>query len=169
MSSKLVGQDKLIRRLKAIEDGRPVLRTIQLRAVAEAKKRVARKTSHTARTIMPGALTDSFTIVTASGAAPYLEFGTGKYGPKRKTYVIKAKPGKMLAFPAKGTKTRLSGRLRSSEIDKDTGRAKKGRLVFRHQVTHPGIKPQPFLVPAAKFALRTAGIEAIIVEWNRAA
>jgi hypothetical protein len=149
MSSKLIGQDKLIRRLRAIEDGRPVLRTIQLRAVAEAKKRVARKTGHTARTIAPGALTDSFTIVTAAGAAPYLEFGT-------KPHVIRPRTKAALSWTAN---RRLSGRARTAS----------GRRFFAKVVHHPGTKAQPFLVPGAIAAIHSVGIESIIKEWNEAA
>jgi hypothetical protein len=159
MSGTLVGKDKLLRRLNAIENGRPVLRTIQLRAVAEAKKRVPRATGHTARTIAPGALTSDFTIVTAAGAAAFLEFGTGLHGPRHKKYPIVPRKGSMLAWPKSGSGRRLSGRRRTSS----------GRLIFARKVMHPGIKPQPFLVPGAIEAIRSVGIESIINEWNRAA
>jgi hypothetical protein len=149
MSGTLVGQDKLIRRLNAIENGRPVLRTIQLRAVAEAKKRVPRATGHTARTIAPGALTSDFTIVTAAGAAAFLEFGT-------RPHVIRPRNKSVLSWSAN---RRLSGRARTAS----------GRRFFAKVVHHPGTKPQPFLVPGAIEAIRSVGIESIINEWNRAA
>jgi hypothetical protein len=149
MTASLRGQKDLQRRLNAIENGRPVLRTIQLRAVAEAKKRVARKTGHTARTIAPGALTDRFTIVSASGAAPYLEFGT-------RPHVIRPRRASALSWTAN---KRLSGRSRTAG----------GRRFFAKVVHHPGTKPQPFLVPGAVAAIRSVGIESIVTEWNRAA
>jgi hypothetical protein len=156
MSGTLVGQRQLLNRLRAIENGRPVLRTIQLRAVAESKKRVARATGHTARTIAPGALTDTFTIVQAAGAAQFLEFGTGLYGPRGKKYPIVPRNGSVLSWTAN---KRLSGR----------GRTAGGRRFFARRVMHPGIHPQPFLVPGAVEAIRSVGIESIVKEWNAAA
>ena len=150
MSSRLVGQEALRRRLRAIEDGRPVLQTIQLRAVAEAKKRVARKTGHTARTIAPGGSGPSFTIVQAAGAAPFLEFGT-------KPHVIVPRRARALAWPAAGS-ARLSGRTRTG-----------GRRIFARRVNHPGTRPQPFLVPAAVAAVRSVGLQPLIDAWDRAA
>jgi hypothetical protein len=159
MSSRLIGADKLRRRLRALETGRPILQTIQLRAVAEAKARVARKSGHTARTIAPGGIGDRFAIVQAAGAAVFLEGGTGKYGPRGSEYPITPKRRKMLACPASGSGRRLSGRARTNS----------GRMIFARAVMHPGIKPQPFLVPGAIAAIRSVGIESIVDAWNDAA
>lgn len=147
--SQLKGQDKLDRRLNAIKSGRPVLQTIQLRAVAEAKKRVKRKTGHTARTIAPGSLTDRFAIVQAAGAAVYLEFDT-------KPHTIKPRKKSVLSWTAN---KRLSGRARTAG----------GRRFFAKLVHHPGTKAQPFLIPAAIAAIRSVGINAIRQAWNKAA
>lgn len=149
MSGKLVGADKLKRRLRAIEQPRPLLREIQLRAVAEAKKRVPRATGHTARTIAPGSLTPSFTIVTASGAAVFLEFGT-------RPHVIRPRNKGALSWTSN---RRLSGRARTAS----------GRRFFAKVVHHPGTKPQPFLVPGAVVAIHAVGIQTIVQEWNKAA
>jgi hypothetical protein len=149
MSSRLIGGDALKRRLRAIEKPRPLLREIQLRAVAEAKKNVPRKTGHTARTIAPGALTDAFTIVTAAGAAPYLEFGT-------RPHTIRPRNRSALSWTAN---KRLSGRSRTAG----------GRRFFAKVVHHPGTKAQPFLVPGAIAAIHSVGIETIVREWNKAA
>lgn len=40
---------------------------------------------------------------------------------------------------------------------------------FARIVHHPGTAAQPFLVPAAKTALRLLGVRQIIERWNRAA
>lgn len=152
MSGSLKGQRELHRRLMAVKDGRPLLRTIQLKAVAEAKSRVARKTGHTARTIAPGGLTETFTIVTASGAAPFLEFGT-------RPHDITPRNKRVLSWPANASGRRLSGRARTNA----------GRRIFARKVRHPGTKPQPFLLPGAEAAVRSVGIQNIIKSWNEAA
>lgn len=149
--SELRGQGDLIRRLNAVKDGRPLLRTIQLRAVAEAKKRVARKTGHTARTIAPGGLTDKYTIVTAAGAAPFLEFDT-------KPHIIRPRRKKALAWAASPSGRRLSGRARTG-----------AKLRFAKVVRHPGTKKQPFLLPGAVAAVKSVGIESVVKAWNDAA
>jgi hypothetical protein len=42
-------------------------------------------------------------------------------------------------------------------------------MVFARRVNHPGTKPQPYLIPAAKAALGRFGLDKIIELWNRAA
>lgn len=150
MSARLIGQKQLNRRLDAIKDGRPILKTVQLKAVAEAKARVPRKTGHTARTISPGDSGPTFTIVQAAGAAPFLEFGT-------KPHDIRPRKASVLAWPAAGG-ARLSGR------------PKKGAAMrFARFVRHPGTRKQPFLVPAAVAAIKAVGLKPIIDAWNKAA
>jgi hypothetical protein len=119
--------------------------------VREAKQRVARATDHTARTIAPGDLTDTYTIVRAAGAAPFLEFGT-------KPHVIRPRNKKMLSWT---TGKRLSGRNR-------TGKG-AGSRIFAAKVNHPGTKAQPFLLPGAVEAVRQVGVQPIIKAWNDAA
>jgi hypothetical protein len=152
VSGKLVGADKLQRRLRAVREARPLLQTIQLRAVAEAKKLVPRKTGHTARTIRPGSLTDRFAIVEAAGAAVFLEGGT-------RPHIIRPKNKSVLSWPANASGRRLSGRARTNS----------GRRIFARVVHHPGTKAQPFLVPGAVAAVKSVGIEPIIKAWNEAA
>lgn len=151
MTVSITGTKALQRRLHAIQKNPPVLREIQIRAVREAKLRVARKTGHTARTIAPGDLTPTFAIVQAAGAAPFLEFGT-------RPHTIVPRSKKVLSW-TQGK--RLSGRNR-------TGRAAGGR-VFAKKVRHPGTRPQPFLLPAAVEAVKQVGIQPIIDAWNDAA
>jgi hypothetical protein len=152
MTSRLIGADKLRRRLDAIENGRPILQTIQLRAVAEAKSLVPRKTGHTARTIAPGGIGDRYAIVQAAGAAPFLEFGT-------RPHVIRPRKAGSLSWPADGSGRRLSGRARTNS----------GRRIFARVVHHPGTKAQPFLLPGAIAAVRSVGIKSVVDAWNDAA
>lgn len=152
MSGELVGKEKLDRRLNAIKKPKPVLRAIQLDAVAEAKRLVHRRTDHTARTIRPGGLTDSYAIVSAGGAAVFLEEGT-------RPHTIRPRNKSVLSWPASSSGRRLSGRARTNS----------GRRIFAKVVHHPGTKPAPFLVPGAIKALHNVGIRAIVKAWNEAA
>ena len=149
--STLEGQAALQRRLRAVADGRTLLQTVQLKAVAEAKRLHApnRKTGHTSRTIMPGGSGPGFTIVQAQGAAVFLEFGT-------KPHTIRPRKASVLSWTAN---KRLSGRARTNG----------GRRFFAKVVRHPGTKPQPFLVPGAIAALDAVGSKSIVDSWNRAA
>jgi hypothetical protein len=151
MSVTVKGGKALIRRLNAIQNGRPILKDIQVRAVREAKLRVARKTGHTARTIRPGSLTEAFAIVEAAGAAVFLEYDT-------KPHVIEPRNAKMLSWT---TGKRLSGRARSGKG--------AGQRIFAKRVHHPGTKAQPFLLPGAVEAVKQVGIAPIVKAWNDAA
>lgn len=151
------GIPQLQRRLEAISHGRPLLQDIQIRTVREAKIRVARATGNTGRTIRPGDLTDSFTIVEAGGAAVYLEFGT-------KPHRIPKAGNARRPMPLGGAR-RLSGRLRSGA--KPTG--VNGGPPFAWHVQHPGTKAQPFLLPGAVEAVKQVGVKPIVDAWNDAA
>lgn len=151
LGSRLDGQAALIRRLEAIQNARPLLEEIQVRTIAEAKERVARATGYTARSILPGDLTNKYTIVTVGGAGVFLEFGT-------RPHIIRPKYKKVLAWGASAGDRRLSGRPRTG-----------GAMRFASYVNHPGTKAQPFLVPGAKAALESVGIRPIIKAWNSAA
>lgn len=154
MSLTVAGIPGLRKRLHAIDkvSGRPLLRTIQLDATANAKRAVPVKTGNLRRTIRPGGLTETFTIVKATaGYAAYVELGT-------RPHVIRPKNGKVLAWPAKGS-ARLSGSTKRG-----------GSRIFARVVHHPGTKPQPFLVPGAQQAIEdNLGVKAIVAAWNKAA
>lgn len=159
MGVEFRGLSNLRRRLKAVGDGRAILGQLQTDTTYEAKKRVARKTGNTGRTIRPGYLTASEALVRANGAAPFLEYGT-------KPHVIRPKKGKALRFPAAGVGTTLGGRVRTGEVR----RLGAGAYVFAGEVKHPGTKPQPFLMPAAKAAAEKRGLRDTVIElWNKAA
>lgn len=150
--SRLEGLPALNRRLNAIGKNADLLRDIQLNAVAEATRTVPRRSSFLGRSIQPGSMGNDFAIVQATAPyAAYVELGT-------KPHVIRPRTKGMLSW-TEGK--RLSGRNR-------TGKG-AGRRFFAKVVHHPGTKAQPFLVPAARWALQKVGISKIIERWNRAA
>jgi hypothetical protein len=148
------GGRQLHNRLEALGNTRPMLQTVQLKAVAEAKRLHApnRKTGHTSRTIMPGAVTDTVAIIQAAGAAVFLEKGT-------KRHVIRPRNASTLAWPASGSGRRLSGRARTNS----------GRMIFAGSVNHPGSKPYSFLLPGAIKAVKDLGVAPLVKAWNEAA
>ncbi len=152
--SRLEGLPELNRRLNAISQGRDILRTVQIDAVAEAKRMVPRKTGNLGRTIGPGGLGNDFAIVHATAPyAAFVELGT-------KPHVIRPRSKRTLAWSTGGT--RLSGRPTASA-------RRSGAMRFARKVNHPGTKAKPYLVPAAKIALGRVGVRRIIESWNRAA
>lgn len=148
--SSLQGKTALERRLRAIGDTSAFLHVLQLSTVAEAKRLVPRKTGALGRSIVPGAVSaDSAKVEARQNYAGYVEHGT-------KPHVIRPKNRKALAW---GGERRLSGRLRSGA----------SATHFAQKVNHPGTKPKPYLIPGAKKAVATHGVEVIVKEWNDAA
>jgi hypothetical protein len=108
---------------------------------------------------------------------PYLEYGTGKYGPKGQPYEIKPKTKKALAWKSGSVASDLAtGKLlyrsakqkavgsdlatRKSLYRRGGGKlstkagggnlvknAGSAAMILRRKVIHPGIKPRPFLGP----------------------
>lgn len=151
----LRGKRDLQRRLKAIGDTENLLRQVQLETIAGAKAHVPRKTGHLGRSIVPGPVSD--THATVEARTPYaaaVEFGS-------KPHVIEPKRASVLAWPGSPKNRRLSGRARSG--------VGKGDMVFAMKVNHPGTKAQPYLIPAAKAALKKLGVDGIVAKWNKAA
>jgi hypothetical protein len=141
------GMRQLKARIKAIGDTSQLLREVQLDTIAGAKAKVPRKTGFLGRSIVPGTVTDTVALVYVN--APYaaaVELGS-------KAHVIVPKQASVLAWPSAEGSRRLSGR---------------ARMTFAAKVNHPGTKPQPFVVPAAKDALKKHGVDAIIKVWNEA-
>lgn len=151
----LTGGPQLEHRLGAVAKagGRTLAQKWALLTVRYAKLSVARKTGATGRTIHPGPISEEGASVVAGGASGFLEHGT-------KPHIIRPVHKKALRFAASGSGSpRLSGRPR-------TGQA----VTFARVVHHPGTRAQPFLGPAARRALKEAGLEGSIVEaWNKAA
>lgn len=153
----LDGYRPLQARLEAIGSTRDLMQQMGLRTVRGAKLNVRRKTGNTGRTIRLTRVTDDSATVTAGGAGVYLERGT-------RPHIIRAR-GKALRWPAHGTPTTLGGRARTGAV------RRLGNAAFRFAtfVRHPGTKPQPFLIPAAKEAAAEVGITQIVETWNQAA
>lgn len=161
MSGSLEGADALRARFRAIGSTQPILRGLQIETVRRAKIKVPRKTGHLGRSIRPGSVDRGGAWVHAR--TPYakaVEFGSGLYGPRRRKYEIKPKRGGFLAWPANAGGRRLSGRARTNA----------GPMVYARRVMHPGVKPRPFLIPAAKEAVQDGPMRDLVVGlWNGAA
>jgi hypothetical protein len=147
--ASVLGADALIRRLHAIGEAHPVLRVWQIETVAEGKRTVRRKTGHLGRSIVPGSITrDTASVEARTPYAATIEKGS-------RPHIIKPRKAKVLAW---GGSRRLSGKLRKGS------RATNFAMI----VHHPGTKPYPFLLPAAK---KAAGRfrDAVVKAWNSAA
>lgn len=152
MAEALQGLSALQKRIAAISGPKPrqqMMTLIGLQTVAYAKRDVARKTGNLGRSIHVQSATDDEVVVLASaGYAAYVELGT-------RPHDITPKVARVLAW---GGPRRLSGALRSG--GKPTH--------FAMKVHHPGTKPKPYLIPAAKRALEETGADFIVSAWNKA-
>ena len=159
-SEQITGIPQLQKRLAAIGDTRALLRDLQIRTTAEAKRLVPRKTGNLGRSISPGFYSAHEAIVTAhAGYAAYVEKGT-------KPHVIRPRNKSSLRFPAAGVSKTLGGRVRTGEVR----RLGAGAYVFAREVHHPGTKPEPFLLPGAQKAASGSGMKDLVVSlWNKAA
>lgn len=151
----LEGADELQARLAAISDTRQMVGRIALRAVAEAKILVPRRTGNLGRTIRLGKVDADSAEVLAGGKlkvgyAAAVEFET-------KPHIIRPRRRKALAWG--GSRT-LAGGLRKGARPE----------FFARLVRHPGTRAKPYLVPGIRKALQVAGLKVQIVDaWNRAA
>lgn len=113
-----------------------------------------------------------------SGYAAHVEFGTKPHDikPRRKRalffpsqYALNANRQRVSTrgfIPSGSVKTRLSGNATAAT------NKRFGTMAYQYAriVHHPGTRPQPYLIPAAKDALRDVGLSRHIVDaWNRAA
>ena len=157
MTVRVTGVPGLRARLEGIKPSAALMRNLALRAVAEQKILVPRKTGNLGRSIGIGSVTaTSAETIAAAGYAAHVELGTGLYGPKRKEYYIVPKARKALRF-AVGGNARLSGSPR-----------KGAPVIFAKRVKHPGTRAKPYMLPGAQRAV--AAIRDIIVSlWNGAA
>lgn len=190
------GERELQRRFLAVKASpRQMLRTWQVLTVRKAKQAAPRKTANLHRNIVAGALSeDDATVRARTGYAKYLEFGTGLYGPNGRAFEIKPRFKKALAWPTTRSASRLSGAptkaARGGRLFPVTGRISggatprslrirairgvgagpaQGPITVRRSVLNPGIRPRPFLVPAAKESADEVGISVIVDAWNGAA
>jgi hypothetical protein len=155
--SNVKGMPQLKRRLHAIGETEGLLRLLQLETIAGAKARVPRKTGHLARSIVAGPVSD--TQATVEARTPYaaaVEFGS-------RPHEIVPVHKRALAWPGTAAGRRLSGRARTR------GGQRVGPTIFAKRVHHPGTKAKPFLIPAAKEALRKHGVGFVVDRWNDAA
>lgn len=160
--SDLIGRKALETRLHAVGSTREIMRRLQIETIARAKVKVPRKTGHLGRSIVPGSVDPAGAWVKAK--TPYaaaVELGSGIHGRRGRKYEIKPRKGKLLAWPASGGDRRLSGRARKNV---------KGGWVFARKVMHPGVRPRPYIVPAAKEAISEGPMRDLVVGlWNDAA
>lgn len=151
----ITGQKQLQARLAAIGKAPDdMLREVGVRAVAEAKAIVPRKTGNLGRTIRLGARSSTHVEVRAGGQgdvgyAAAVEFGS-------RPHVILPRRAKVLAWG--GART-LGGRLRSGSSATN----------FARRVNHPGTRAQPYLIPGFEKALQLVGLGKLVQAWNRAA
>lgn len=113
-----------------------------------------------------------------SGYAAHVEFGT-------RPHLIKPRRKKVLFFPSQhalnANRAQLRGtpgfvpsgsvrrRLTGNATNATTARF--GTLAYQYAmvVKHPGTKPQPYLIPGAREALRQVGLaDAVVKTWNDA-
>lgn len=156
------GLPQLRRRLHAIGETKDYLRTAQLKVVAEAKRKVPRKTGNLGRSIQPGYVRDDEALVEVkANYAGFVEYGTGLYGPRHQKIV--PKNARALHWKGGGSsKVRLSGRSRTK------GGKAIGDDVFAMSVR--GRKATPFVQPAVDAVAKDTGIVGEIVKnWNEAA
>jgi hypothetical protein len=160
MADLLKGDKELLRRLKALEEGkadRQILTQFGLLAVRFAKDEVPRKTGNLGRTIRVASVDprrQQVRVVAGGsrsvGYAGWVEFGT-------RAHTIRPVRRKALAW---GGARRLSGNLRKG------ARATNFATIVRH----PGTRPHPYLVPGAKRALAEVDKAAAVIKtWNEAA
>lgn len=156
MAEQVRGLPQLNARLRAISSplaGERLMRRLALATVREAKLLVPRRTGNLGRSIHVASVSATEAAVVASAHyAAYVEYGT-------RPHEITPKARKALRFAASAAGARLSGTPR-------TGAA----VVFAKRVHHPGTRPEPFLLPGARKAVGTAGLDQqIVAEWNGAA
>lgn len=147
--------------MDAIGDTRMFLGRIGLMVVARAKEIVPRKTGNLGRTIRLGTVdADSAQVIAGGkdgvGYARAVEFGTGLYGPKHKEFYVYPRYKKALAW---GGERRLSGSLKTG--------AKATAFSKGHKIK--GMRPRPYLMPAAKEVAAREGVGEIVRAWNDAA
>jgi hypothetical protein len=151
----ITGINQLRARFQSVGNTELLLRELQFETVAGAKAKVPRKTGHLGRSILPGHVSRQSAQVTVNANyAAAVELGT-------KRHTIVPKRARVLAWPSTEGGRRLSGRAR-------TGKA-AGPMAFAAKVNHPGTKAQPYLVPAAKDAVKRHGVEVVVDLWNKGA
>lgn len=93
----------------------------------------------------------------------WIDRGTGKWGPRHSAYPIRAKPGRLLAFPSVFTP-----KTRPNSLQAGPGSI-GGPMVYRQTVMHPGIEPRNFTRQIIKehHAEFARAVSASIAKWRR--
>lgn len=156
MAEVIVGLSQLDGRLNALTNigSREGMGQLGESAVREQKLLVHRKTGFTGRSIGLDEVSNTGFTTIASGAAPFLEFGT-------RAHIIKPVKAKVLAWasgPAGGSGRRLSGATRKGY---------SGPMSFAKIVHHPGTRPYPFMLPGLEKVVTRLG-DFIVSAWNSA-
>lgn len=138
------------------------MRKLALHTVRGAKILVRRKTGNLGRSIHIASVTDTSAVVVASANyAGFIEYGT-------RPHVITPTHGKVLAWPSSSSGRRLSGSPRKAMYGPKA--ASLGGWSYAAVVHHPGTRPYPFMLPAARQAVREAGLtDVVVAAWNGAA
>jgi len=168
------GSRELKARLKALGDGKPMMRRVAVASVESAKALVPRRTANLARSIRVERVTATSLEISAGGRrevgyAAHVEFGT-------RAHVIRPRNKKTLFFPSQqattarfGAKARLKFNLSGALSAGSTKRFGNAAYVHARAVNHPGTRAQPYLVPGLEYGVGKIATEAIIDAWNAGA
>lgn len=139
------------------------MRKLALHTVREAKILVRRKTGNLGRSIHVASVSATHATVEAGARyAAFVELGTAPHE-------IRPRTKKVLAWPSSPAGRRLSGSPRK-DMYRPGKAAALGGWSYARVVHHPGTRPYPFMVPAAKMAIRKAGLtDVVVAAWNGAA
>jgi hypothetical protein len=142
---------------------RKILRLLGDQVIFEAKYLVPRKTGNLSRSFAKTTTADSVRVAARANYAAYVELGTREHD-------IHAKPGHVLAWPASAAGRRLSGAVRAGMFKGKKAAAKLGGWAYAMSVHHPGTKPHPYLLPAARIAIERSDLKGVIYEaWDNKA
>lgn len=150
----LKGERQLQARLSAIGHTDVLLKRAQIRGVANAKRRVHRRTANLARSIRVGSLSKTHASIIAGGTRNVGYAAVEELG--HRAYDIRPRRAKVLAWGGQRT---LGGRLRTGS--KPTH--------FAHKVHIKEFAGHPYLVPGYREAAEQEIPGAIITVWNGAA
>jgi HK97 gp10 family phage protein len=175
MPAALEGADDLQKRLASIassETRRALMNAMGRATVQRAIHKAPSQTAYMRRSIKVTSVSSDQVMVTAqANYAANVEFGT-------KPHIIRPRLKKALFFASQklvterfGKRAKLSRRKTGSLTSASLKRYGNAAFQYARVVHHPGTKPQPFLVPAAREVIEASGEakDIIIAKWNRAA
>ena len=158
----LKGYRQLQARLKAASYTPDILKDVQIHGVANAKKKVHRRTSNLGRTIRPGMVARNHVSIYAGGTRNVGYAAAEELG--RRAVTIRPRPGRTgrngrpAALAWGGSRT-LSGRLRAGASPTS----------FARVVHQPARRGHPYLGPGLQDAAKERMGLAIVGLWNGAA